>query len=64
MFRAVFVNFLREEDGVTATEYAMMLVLIIVAVIGAVQAVGNSTAGGWSSNISKIQSASSQASGS
>ncbi len=35
-----FWEFLRSEDGPTATEYAVMLALIIVAAIGAIQLVG------------------------
>ncbi len=34
-------RFLREEDGPTATEYAVMLALIIVVAIGAVGALGS-----------------------
>jgi pilus assembly protein Flp/PilA len=34
------VEFLRNEDGPTAVEYAVMLALIIVVCIGAIQAVG------------------------
>ena len=33
-------NFLREEDGPTAVEYAVMLALIIVVCIVAVRAIG------------------------
>ena len=33
-------SFLRSEDGPTATEYAVMLALIIVAAIGSIQLVG------------------------
>ncbi len=33
-------DFLRSEDGPTATEYAVMLALIIVAAIGSIQLVG------------------------
>ena len=33
-------NFLQSEDGPTATEYAVMLALIIVAAIGSIQLVG------------------------
>ncbi len=36
------VDFLKEEDGPTAVEYAVMLALIVVVCIGAVQAVGTS----------------------
>ncbi len=34
-------DFLQSEDGPTATEYAVMLALIIVAAIGSIQLVGN-----------------------
>lgn len=33
-------SFLKSEDGPTATEYAVMLALIIVAAIGSIQLVG------------------------
>ncbi len=33
-------DFLRSEDGPTATEYAVMLALIIVAAIGSIQLIG------------------------
>lgn len=40
-----FINrakeFLQSEDGPTATEYAVMLALIIVAAIGSIQLVGD-----------------------
>ncbi len=34
-------EFLKSEDGPTATEYAVMLALIIVAAIGSIQLVGD-----------------------
>jgi pilus assembly protein Flp/PilA len=34
------VDFLRNEDGPTAVEYAVMLALIIVVCVAAIQAVG------------------------
>ena len=34
-------NFLQEEDGPTAVEYAVMMALIIVVCMGTVAAVGN-----------------------
>jgi len=34
-------DFLRSEEGPTATEYAVMLALIIVAAIGSIQLVGD-----------------------
>ena len=39
------VKFLKAEDGPTAVEYAVMLALIIVAVIGAVTTVGTKSSG-------------------
>ncbi|MGB7345107.1 MAG: Flp family type IVb pilin [Pirellulaceae bacterium] len=35
--RNAIVNFLREEDGPTAVEYAVMLALIMAVVVGSVQ---------------------------
>ena len=35
-----FMNFLREEDGVTAIEYGLIAALIAVAIVTAVTAVG------------------------
>ncbi len=40
----LFKSLLREEDGPTAVEYAVMLALIVVACIGAVHAMANATA--------------------
>jgi Flp pilus assembly pilin Flp len=50
-------EFLRDEDGTTSTEYAVMLVLIICAVIAAVNAVGGTNAGGWNQNVTTISNA-------
>jgi pilus assembly protein Flp/PilA len=36
-----FVQFLKNEDGPTAVEYAVMLALIIVVCIGAITTLGN-----------------------
>ena len=36
----MFASFLREEDGPTAVEYAVMLALIIVVCIGAITTLG------------------------
>ena len=35
-YRAAIVRFLKEEDGPTAVEYAVMLSLILLSVIGSV----------------------------
>lgn len=50
-------TFSTDDDGATAAEYAVMLVLVICAVIASVTAVGNSTAEGWSRNVSKVVTA-------
>ena len=39
------VNFLNNEDGPTAVEYAVMLALIIVVCIAAISALGSNTEG-------------------
>jgi len=41
----LLVRLLREEDGPTAVEYAVMLALIIVVVIGGILQVSNRTGG-------------------
>ncbi len=38
-------RFLRSEDGPTATEYAVMLALIIVVCIGAITGIGTTVSG-------------------
>ncbi len=38
--RKFFVDFLRNEDGPTAVEYAVMLALIIVVCLAAISALG------------------------
>jgi len=43
------LDFLRNEDGPTAVEYAVMLALIIVVVFAAVTVVGNNTSGNFNS---------------
>ena len=45
-----FMNFVRSEDGPTATEYAVMLALIIVVAITAITALGQKV----SQNFSKV----------
>jgi Flp pilus assembly pilin Flp len=50
-------DLIRDEEGVTAVEYAVMLALIICGVAAAVNAVGNSTADGWRHNVGTITEA-------
>ncbi len=52
------VRFLRDEDGPTAVEYAVMLALIIVVCIAAITTVG-SNANGTFSNVALNAAASS-----
>jgi pilus assembly protein Flp/PilA len=42
-FKNLVVNFLRNEDGPTAVEYAVMLALIIVVCITAVTTLGSNS---------------------
>jgi pilus assembly protein Flp/PilA len=51
------VGFFRDEDGPTAAEYAMLLALILMAVISAIQAVGNTSSGLWLNDTSQITNA-------
>ncbi|XZE52678.1 Flp family type IVb pilin [Planctomycetaceae bacterium SH139] len=39
-FVAKFVEFMKEEDGPTAVEYAVMLALIVVVCLGAIGTIG------------------------
>ena len=50
-------GFLNDEQGPTAVEYAVMLALVLMAVVSAITAVGNSTSGMWQNNADKISSA-------
>jgi pilus assembly protein Flp/PilA len=44
-FGQVAIDFLKNEDGPTAVEYAVMLALIIVVCIAAISALGSNTEG-------------------
>ena len=50
-------NFLAQESGATAVEYAVMLALILMTLIVAVRTVGNSTSGIWADNEAKLEAA-------
>jgi len=43
----LFLDFLFREEAATAVEYAVMLALIIISLIGAISAVGTETGGMW-----------------
>lgn len=49
------LTLLREERAATAVEYAVMLALILLAVIGAVATVGAGTGGMFSNNQQALQ---------
>lgn len=42
-----FVKLIRREDAATAVEYAVLLALILVVIIGAVATFGSETGGLW-----------------
>jgi pilus assembly protein Flp/PilA len=50
-------KFLREEDGPTAVEYAVLLALIIAACITAIGGLGNSARMMWNDNTTQLNSA-------
>lgn len=45
--RAALMGFLKQEDGPTAVEYAVMLALIIIICLTAVQLLGRNTSGAF-----------------
>jgi pilus assembly protein Flp/PilA len=45
------------EEGATAVEYAVLLALILIVLISAITAVGNSTSGAWQNNATRIRNA-------
>lgn len=50
------LNFLREQDGATAVEYAVLLALILLAIITSVQAVGAQSGGMWGGTKASLDS--------
>ena len=57
MLAAHVFRFLRDEEGATAVEYAIILALILVALITSITAVGNSTSGLWANDSNQISAA-------
>ena len=47
----------RDDQAATAVEYAVLLALILVAVISAINAVGNATRGIWANDANQISTA-------
>jgi Flp pilus assembly pilin Flp len=55
--RRFFQTLWRQEDAATAVEYAVMLALIIVAIIGVIGSVGANTGGMWGNIESDLNAA-------
>jgi pilus assembly protein Flp/PilA len=53
-FTNALVNFLKNEDGPTAVEYAVMLALIIVVCLAAITAIGTAASNTFSKTGSSI----------
>ena len=47
-------NLLREEDGPTAVEYAVLLALIVAACLGAVNSMASATADSFNSSAAEL----------
>lgn len=52
-----FIQLLRDDDGATAVEYAVMLALIMLACIGSFMLMSNETASSFSTSADRIQGA-------
>jgi pilus assembly protein Flp/PilA len=48
------LRFLRDEDGATAVEYALMLALIFVVAVSAIQSFGKTTRNTFQYSVDKI----------
>ena len=57
MSSTLMTKWFSEDEGATASEYAVMLALIIAALVVSISAVGNSTQGGWSKNYAAVSTA-------
>lgn len=53
--RVLVPRILRDEEAATAVEYAVMLALILAAIVSSIGAVGSTTGGMWSSNVSALK---------
>lgn len=52
----LFKSLLRDEDGPTAVEYAVMLALIVAACLGAVHAMADATAQSFDTSADELES--------
>lgn len=50
-------RFIADESGPTAVEYAVLLALILISVIGGVTAFGGASADMWDNNVTTISNA-------
>lgn len=48
-------SFIRDEDGPTSVEYAVLLAAILLAVIGTVGTIGAQSGGLWDGNNNKLE---------
>jgi len=53
----ILKNLLREEDGPTAVEYAVMLAMIVMVCIGAIRSVGGAASGSFENSSDEIVAA-------
>jgi pilus assembly protein Flp/PilA len=56
-FSEKVVRFLQDEDGPTTVEYAMMILLVFLAVLTAITALGQATAGSLDASADSIEKA-------
>ena len=54
---AAVVRFIEKEDGPTAVEYAVMLALILLAMVGTIKALGGASGSMWGSNYTQMKAA-------
>jgi pilus assembly protein Flp/PilA len=57
LFRTRPSRFIRDEQGATAVEYAVMLALILLVTLASIVAVGNATSNSWSDTNTKMSAA-------
>jgi pilus assembly protein Flp/PilA len=53
----IWRQLLREQEGATTVEYAVMLALVLLTCLGAVSALGGNAGGLWQDNRSRIETA-------
>jgi len=53
-----FLRFIKDDDGPTAVEYAVMLALIVVACVGAIQTLGQQAQQAFTNAANSIQTGS------